>query len=173
MFTTLKSPTFKRFWSIWKYCWNDSKCTQRGRLSWPVRTAFAPSEDGFRGPRNGTLSMAKWYFVNGKVVLCRKECVTLSAKMWHFWREEQSFSAIPPHFGDENLLQSRCTKGLEAWGGCAWSPSWPQHIPLLFGHDPSHKFICMRKGAKKIAQARIFSLKNLQTAKKICIFAIA
>ena len=131
MFTTLKSPTFKRFWSLWKYCWNDSKCTWRGRLSWPTRTAFVTGEDGFRGARNGTSSMVKWHFVNGKVALCRKECGTLSAKTWHFWREEQSFSAIPLILGVKSSVKP-IYKGIGGMRGMRLIPLMPP-IPLCIG----------------------------------------
>ena len=48
------------------------------------------------------------------------------------------FLAYPPHFGGMNLLYRRCTKGLEAWGGCARTPSYPSHIPLIFVIIPPH-----------------------------------
>ena len=77
----------------------DGFRTQRGRLSHPARTAFEGRETALRQWQSGTLSMVKWYFVAKNVVLCRKKCGTLSAKMWRFNEQSGVFRLSPSFWG--------------------------------------------------------------------------
>ena len=87
--------------------------------------------------------MVKWYFVNGKVVLCRKECGTLPQKVWYFvgknvalQRAEQSISAIPLILGMKIFCKADAQRDWRHEGDAPDPPHNPNISPSFLGTIP-------------------------------------
>ena len=109
--------------------------------------------------------MVKWYFVAKNVVLIAKN-VALQ-------RAERSLSAIPLILGSKIFCNPDSQRDWRHEGDVPDPPHNPNISPSFWGTIPIINLYVRVKAQKKFAQARTFSLKNLQTAKKFCIFAIA
>ena len=104
----------------------------------------------------------------------------LLLRMWHFvgknmalQRAEQSFTAIPLILGMKIFRNADTQRDWRHEGDASNPPHDPNISPSFLGTIPLINLYVRVKAQKIFAKARTFSLKNLQTAKKFCIFAVA
>ncbi len=112
--------------------------------------------------------MVKWHFIVKNVVLCRKECGTLSAKMWRFNEQSGVFRLFPSFWGVKSSV-TLIRKGIGGMRGMRLIPLiTPTYPPPFWARSLSFDFLHKSLAVKRIAKLFFFFLCRLGNSLYLC-----